>query len=312
MKYRELGSTGLSVSEIGIGAWQLGGPLLLDGKVDGHPEIGKDEAINLIRQIGDMGVNFIDTAEQYGKGESERRVGEALAGHRDKWVISTKFGHKVGPNNERIKDTRPEIIMESIEGSLKRLNTDYIDVYLYHTTPVFDRLDEAKAILAQAKEQGKIRHFGISTENVDFVKKLQEESMLDVVQFVNSILNPATETREIIRNNKLGGIVRGTFAGGRLTGRYFEQGFTAHKDDIRSNFPDDYTKYSVYQECIPGGMNMVQLAIRYLLDQVDTTNTIILGAKSASDYDNAIKAVECAPLTAENRARIDELTASLK
>jgi len=108
MKYRELGKTGLQVSEIGVGAWQLGGPLLLDGKADGHPELGRDFCINLIRQCGDLGINFVDTAEQYGNGESERRVGVALKGRRGQWIISTKFGNQVGPNGERLRDASPK------------------------------------------------------------------------------------------------------------------------------------------------------------------------------------------------------------
>jgi len=83
MKRRPLGHTNIMVSEIGVGAWQLGGPLVLDGTVDGHPELGREFCINLIREAGALGINFIDTAEQYGNGESERRVGEALEGQRD-------------------------------------------------------------------------------------------------------------------------------------------------------------------------------------------------------------------------------------
>ena len=114
MRYRILGKTGIRVSEIGVGAWQLGGPLILDGKMDGHPDVGKQNATDLIRQCSsELGINFIDTAEQYGAGESERRVGEALAGQRDRWIISTKFGMQVGdvqiqpdgtPSGKRVND----------------------------------------------------------------------------------------------------------------------------------------------------------------------------------------------------------------
>src|SRR5947207_7742531 len=135
MKYRALGRTGLEVSEIGVGAWQLGGPLVLNGKADGHPDLGRENAIGLIRQCGEMGINFIDTAEQYGAGESERRVGEALRGQRDRWVISTKFGALVGPRGERVEDASAKRVPLSLEGSLRRLGTDRIDVYLHHVTP---------------------------------------------------------------------------------------------------------------------------------------------------------------------------------
>jgi aryl-alcohol dehydrogenase-like predicted oxidoreductase len=97
MRSRALSRTGIEVSEIGVGAWQLGGPLRLDGKVDGHPDLGREHVTRLVHRCGELGINFIDTAEQYGAGESERRVGEALLGQRDRWVIATKFGAIVGP-----------------------------------------------------------------------------------------------------------------------------------------------------------------------------------------------------------------------
>ena len=101
MERRELGHTGLMVSPICIGAWQLAGPLTLDGEPDGHPDPARGHVLRLIRQLGDEGVNCIDTAEQYGDGESERRVGAAVAGCRDEWIISTKFGYRVGPGGTR-------------------------------------------------------------------------------------------------------------------------------------------------------------------------------------------------------------------
>ena len=130
MKLNELGKTGIKVSPITIGAWQLGGPLFFDGKPDGHPDPGKENVIRMIHELGDLGINAIDTAEQYSAGESERRVGEALKGRRDQWVVSTKFGYRIGPNNTRDDGSQPETIMPSLEGSLNRLGTDVIDVYL--------------------------------------------------------------------------------------------------------------------------------------------------------------------------------------
>ena len=125
MEHRILGRTGLAVSPICIGAWQLAGPLFFDGKPDGHPDPGKENVLRLIRELGERGVNCIDTAEQYGGGESERRVGEAIAGQRDRWILSTKFGYRVGPNGTRIDDSSPGTIMPSLEGSLRRLRSPY-------------------------------------------------------------------------------------------------------------------------------------------------------------------------------------------
>ena len=97
MKYRILGRTGLEVSEIGIGMWQLSGPLTVDDKQDGFPDPGVKSVGDLIRACGDFGINLIDTAEIYGDGEGERRAGAAIKGQRDRWILSTKFGLRRSP-----------------------------------------------------------------------------------------------------------------------------------------------------------------------------------------------------------------------
>jgi len=193
MRRRPLGKTGLLVSEIGVGAWQLGGPLMLDGKADGHPELGREFCIRLIREAGELGVNFIDTAEQYGNGESERRVGEALEGRREEWVISTKFGAQVGPNGERQNDVSPARVVRSLEDSLRRLRTDYIDVYLYHTAPRAEYAEDVAALLLKAKEAGKVRAVGISTIDLKQVEYLDSLGCLDVVQYARNMVDQRPE-----------------------------------------------------------------------------------------------------------------------
>ena len=222
MKYRALGKTGLLVSEIGVGAWQLGGPLLLDGKVDGHPELGREFCINLIRCCGDLGINFIDTAEQYGNGESERRVGEALKGQRANWILSTKFGNQVGPHGERVRDASPQRVPVSLEGSLRRLQTDYIDVYLYHVSPKPGEAEEVVRYLESAKRKGLVRAVGISTANVADVEYLHGLGCLDVVQFPHEHGQPARSDRRFPRAGTVSAVwSAGPLPGGRLSGRYF-------------------------------------------------------------------------------------------
>jgi len=125
MKLETLGKTEIRVSQLTIGAWQLGGPLFFDGKPDGHPDPGKENVLRMVQELGDLGINSIDTAEQYGSGESERRVGEAIRGKRDQWIVTSKFGYRVGTDHQRIDDSSPNTILPSLEGSLRRLNTDY-------------------------------------------------------------------------------------------------------------------------------------------------------------------------------------------
>lgn len=311
MTYRTLGKTEFQVSEIGVGAWQLGGPLLLDGRADGHPELGREFCVNLIRQCGDLGINFVDTAEQYGNGESERRVGEALKGRRGQWILSTKFGNQVGPNGERMSDASPARVPVSLEGSLKRLQTDYLDIYIYHISPKPGEAEQVAEFLAAAKQKGQVRAVGISTANIADVEFLQSLGCLDVVQFPHSMVSPPDPIVDFLAKHNVGGVVRGAFAGGRLCGKYFHQSPKFHPDDIRSNarvgeIAADFARYAVFEELLTPERGMVQLALRWLLDE-PTTDVIIPGGKSLEDYRQAIRATELPQLTPVEKARIEEL-----
>ncbi|HMP75275.1 MAG TPA: aldo/keto reductase [Kiritimatiellia bacterium] len=318
MRTRLLGQTGLQVSEIGIGAWQLGGPLVLDGKADGHPDLGAEFVIDLIRRVGELGVNFIDTAEQYGAGESERRVGRAISGQRSRWIVSTKWGAWQGPNGERANDASVARLPHSLEGSLRRLDTDYIDVYLYHVPPADGEAERAAEHLLRLKQEGKVRAVGISTNDLALCKRLHALGILDVVQYAHSMINVPRELLAWQRENGVGGIVRGAFAGGRLSGRYFRAPPRFSPDDIRAKwFPDDeaaraaeFARYAVFEQWVSPARTMSQLALRYLLDE-PTTHTIILGAKSIADYERAIAAATLPPLAEIERAGIEAAVAAL-
>jgi aryl-alcohol dehydrogenase-like predicted oxidoreductase len=317
MKKRALGKTGLLVSEIGVGAWQLGGPLRLDGKTDGHPDLGRENVLALIRACGERGINFIDTAEQYGAGESERRVGEAIAGQRDRWVVSTKFGAMVGPRGERISDVSAARLPISLEGSLRRLRTDRIDVYLYHTPPDPKEAEGVVRFLELAKRSGKVRAVGASTDRLDQCRFLLGLGCLDVVELPQSILEPREELTAFLAEHGIGAIIRGAFAHGRLSGRYFHTPPHFAPDDIRSNWytPDraasEFARYAVFEELVTASRSMAQLALRYLLDQ-PTTGTIILGAKTIGDYEAALAASELPALRPGECARLVELRRHLQ
>ncbi len=317
MKKRVLGATGIEISEIGVGAWQLGGPLTLDGKTDGHPDIGRAAAIALIRGCGDLGVTFIDTAEQYGAGESELRVGLALEGQRDRWVISSKFGAQVGPNGERVNDVSARRVAISLEDSLRRLKTDRIDVYVYHTKPDRSQAEEVARVLTDAKRAGKVRAVGISSDDLEQVHYPRSLGCLDVVQFSRSLLSPDdAPLTEYLAEHAIGGVVRGAFASGRLSGKYFRMPPAFRPDDVRSTRFDpsmasaEFSRYAVFSELVTPGRTMAQVAVRWLLDE-RTTHTIILGARSIADYRVAIGACDQPALRSEERKRIGELRQSL-
>ena len=322
MKYRILGKSGLRVSEIGVGAWQLGGPLVLDGKTDGHPDVGVDFSTDLIRRCGDeLGINFLDTAEQYGAGESERRVGLALAGQRDKWIVSTKFGMQVGdvqrlpdgtPSGKRVNDVSAKQVPISLENSLRRLRTDHVDVYLYHSPPDRAEAETVARFLESAKRKGQIRAVGISTMKFELAEYLQSIGCLDVIQFPENMIEPQPRFRALMSQHNIGGILRGAFAGGRLSGKYFHQPPQFSPQDIRGTRlrPEDFAKFAGLESLVNENRSMPQAALRWLLDQ-PTTSTIILGSKTFEEYRDATAATDLPALTSGEQSQIDAMRVQL-
>nr|MBA2690424.1 aldo/keto reductase [Burkholderiales bacterium] len=152
MEVRRLGRTELNVSAIGLGCWGISGEW---GEVD------RSQALSTLRRAFELGVNFFDTADTYGRGRSEEIVGEALASHRQDIVIATKGGMNFYDGDKRL-DFRPEYISYALEQSLLRLQTDYVDLYQLHNPEPQHLTDELFAMIERLREQGKIRYYGVS------------------------------------------------------------------------------------------------------------------------------------------------------
>jgi aryl-alcohol dehydrogenase-like predicted oxidoreductase len=131
---RDLGRSGNEVSEIGFGCWAIGGPFTLEGRPDGWGMVDDDESVAAVRRALELGITFFDTADVYGAGHSERVLGRALAGHRDGVVIATKFGYTFDPDQRAItgQDATPAYIHRACRASLRRLGTEWIDLYQLH------------------------------------------------------------------------------------------------------------------------------------------------------------------------------------
>lgn len=304
MEYRTLGRTGLKVSVFGIGSWQLSGALAIDGLPDGFPDKGREEVISIIRGCGDLGINLIDTAEIYGDGEGECRIGLAINGQRDRWIISSKFGLKRGIRGERIINCHPDTIRSSLEGSLRRLNTDYIDIYFYHAFPRSEWMEAGRETLETLKQEGKIRFYGISTDNVNELQSLIEHNSVDVVNCARSLVNYPRRILSLVKTNNLGMMNRGALLAGQLSGKYFQQPPQLSTDDFRYGLKFDWSKYKCYESLIPEGASMVSFALRYLLDS-SITQTILLGGKSLAHYREALTALNLDPLDKRIHYQID-------
>ena len=189
------------------------------------------------------------------------------------------------------------MIRTSLEKSLKNLQTDYVDIYLYHTAPNPDQIAECASVLHKLRRQGKIRYFGISSNSFDTVQQLLKHDSVEIILLSQSLVTHASRLLSLASRNNLGVMVRGALESGRLSGKYFEKEPRFSDDDIRKRLlaQNNFQKYDVYSRLLPDGVSMVAFALRYLLDY-QNTNSIILGGRSINHYREALEAVDMRPL----------------
>ena len=220
MKYRTLGETGLEVSEIGLGAFPISGrQQRADGSIEVWSGTSDAESIALIHRCEELGVNLIDSAEGYGDGHSEELVGHALQGRRDKWIIATKVqpNRDIDQNDEKSVHNR---IVEACENSLKRMQTDFIDIYQLHAIPHEWAMPAVMKTLEKLQREGKIRWYGISTNNREAIDKLRALGPIHILQIGYNLLErSADELLHWSKEQKIGTLIRVPLAKGQLTGK---------------------------------------------------------------------------------------------
>lgn len=291
MRYRNAGKTNLNMSVLSLGTWQLGGQYLQDGSQGGFPDIGKVSVIKLIHQCREeLGINSIDTSPLYGNTESERRTGEALKGQRDKWVLSSKFGWYINEQGQSYRNVSPQHLIASVEASLTRLQTDYIDIVYFHVSPDFSHTEGYVQAVEALKNAGKIRYFGISTDHPQEVERLHAAGILDAVMFQHSLLLPATKMQQLISQHSLASAAIGVLMRGALSDAAFQS-------DAK---PQHYTPlpqqlYHQWQKILPPGYSLTDFAIRYVVENPNVS-TAVLGGQSFAQYQQAAHALTLSPL----------------
>src|SRR5437660_9686281 len=199
MQKRKLGKSNLQVSALGLGCMGL--------SFGYGPAVDKQQGISLIRAAVERGVTFFDTAEVYGPFTNEELVGEALAPFRDQVVIATKFGFKIDPKAERTLagvDSRPEHIREVAEASLKRLKTDFIDLFYQHRVDPNVPIEDVAGTVKDLIQQGKVRHFGLSEAGVQTIRRAHAVQPVTAVQSEYSLWWRGPETEVIPTLEELG------------------------------------------------------------------------------------------------------------
>ena len=302
MEYRVLGKTGIEVSCVGLGCWPMAG---MAGGAN-WSGIDDDESVATIQHAESLGINLLDTANGYGAGHSERIIGRALQGRRDRYVIATK----VAPRTDDPEEPVGRYVARHCEGSLERLETDYIDVYQLHGEPDEADMPAIVEALTRLAEEGKIRCFGISTYETDVMKALMALGDLAMAQIGYSIVNPAGDAglRFAVEEN-LGTLIRVPLAQGALTGKYFGSLSRLDTQDRRHERFDNpriraaLKKLSELSFLVDGGRRtMVQAALRFVLDTPGVTS-VIPGAKDRAQLEENAGADRVPPLSTGERKR---------
>ena len=225
MEYRSFGRTGIEISAIGIGCWEIGG---------GYGSIEESEFIKAVNRALDLGINCFDTAEAYGFGASEKSLAKALGSRRKEAVITTKFGigYKEAPN---FRDSSAARVKASIEKSLANLKTDHVDVYMVHWPDVNTPFDETMRALDDLVKQGKVRAVGVSNFRLAQIEKSAATRPIDVAQYCWNMFDRRMQ-KEIFpycREHQIGVMAYGSLAYGMLTGAFNEE-MNFESDDWRA------------------------------------------------------------------------------
>lgn len=242
---RVLGKSGIEVSALGMGCWAIGGPWWYvgpDGTEEPSPsgwgQVDDNESIRALHAAFDLGVTLYDTADVYGCGHSEAVLGQAFADRRDKIVIATKFGKRFDEDTKYFFDhqTSPELIVQACEDSLRRLQTDYIDLYQFHWVEFDGDAEMVQDTLEALLQQGKIRSYGWSTDLPDMAAAWKPTPAYAVVQLALHAAHGRQEDVQkmfdVLDRLDVAGLVRSPLAMGILTGK-FSANTKLPTDDLR-------------------------------------------------------------------------------
>ena len=323
MNFRQFGSTDLQVSEIGFGAWAIGGGAMIGDTAIGWGESDDKTSQKAIFKALDQGINFFDTADIYGLGHSEELIGKTIGNNKDV-IIASKAGN-VGRNGEFTVDYSEKHILEACDASLKRLRRDVIDYYQLHTARL-NHLQQGECIKAMQllQKQGKIRYWGLSLNTYEpFAEAdyLIKNKLGSGFQLVFNILNQIS--LPLIRKASAAGygiIARMPLQFGLLTGK-FDNGAEFPENDHRSNrlTPAVIEAYknamkNIWPLCQKYGMSKTELALSYILSHPEVSTVIpgIRTAEQAEKNTNGIKILEEEDLKKIEATDLDGVMAVIK
>jgi len=306
MQYRTLGRTGIKVSPYALGT------LMFASAIN---DAGHEDSIRVIHKALDAGINFLDTADAYG--DSEEVVGKALKGRRDNVVLATKVGRPMGQQDPNLQGASRRWIMTAVENSLRRLQTDYIDLYQIHRVDPATDVEETLSALTDLIRSGKVRAIGSSTTpasdivEAQWVAQRRNLERFRTEQPPYSILNRGIE-REVLpvaQRYGMGILVWGPLAQGMLTGRVRKNQDNSLRRAGMLKHLSDERRIDVVEQLIPlaeeAGMPMTHLATAFTIAHLGVTSAII-GPRTMAHLDDLLAGLDVA-LSDDILDRIDEI-----
>ncbi len=316
MRYRKFGNTSLMGSEIGFGAWAIGGGAMIGNTAIGWGDADDKESRSALLRSIELGINFFDTADIYGLGHSEQLIGEVL-GNRQDIVIATKAGN-VSRDGQFTVDYSKEYIVKACEESLKRLKRDAIDYYQLHTARL-SHLQQGDCVEAmkQLQESGKIRYWGISLNTFDPLPEAEffmQHKIGNGFQLVLNMLNQ--KALPLVKKASQAGygiIARMPLQFGLLTGKFDDKVSFPENDHRRNRLTKEIIETAnhalkpAWELCEKYSINKTQLALSYILSYPEIS-TVIPGIRTTSHAEKNVSGI--VDLTPEDRKIIEQLGTS--
>jgi myo-inositol catabolism protein IolS len=314
LKKRILGKSGIEITEIGLGLWAAGG-----GDWGAANAEADQAAVKAIETALDAGVNFFDTADVYGDGHSEILLGNTMKGRRDRFVVATKIGWQgFDADNQCSSYNTVARLIAGVETNLKRLQTDYVDVIQSHIDFRESTMDVFLEAFEQLKKAGKVRAFGLSTSDFDYLRAFNHEGNCASLQIDYSILNrtPEMEILDYCKAQNIGVITRGSLAMGLLTGKLTADSSFA-EEDFRQNWLTDPVQNKTYKEdlakvqallpLVSPERTLAQAALQFVL-QHEAVTTVIPGARTQEQVLANLAAAQKPALNGQDMAVIDQVS----